>query len=150
MSPPTVVAALAGFDALLARMDVATRQLTADAAHLVQAQSMKEAPVGKPGNSTNAPGDLRRSIDVQGPAGGRGVYEARVGPTVIYGRQRELGGEIYPVHAAALHFWRAGTEIYATRVYQVGNPYMLRGEMRALPMIETVARQRVAAAILGG
>lgn len=147
--PITVARTLLGMDALAVRMESAIKQITADAAHIVQTQSMMEAPVGVTGNSTNAPGDLRRSIDVQGPVGGGGTYHARVGPTVIYGRQRELGGPIYPQRAAALRFEKFGTVYYSQRVFQTANPYMLRGEAAAIPQIDAVARERVARAIMG-
>ena len=120
-----VARTLAGLDALLARMDLGVKQSIADAAHLIQAAAMEKAPVGTPGNSTNAPGDLARSIEVEGPTGGDGIYAAELGPTVIYGRQRELGGEIYPQIASALHFFRFGEEIYTRHVHQEPEPYML-------------------------
>jgi len=119
-----VARTLAGLDALLARMDLGVKQSIADAAHLIQAAAMEKAPVGTPGNSTNAPGDLARSIEVEGPTGGDGIYAAELGPTVIHGRQRELGGEIYGFEPL-LHFFRFGQEIYTSRVYQKPEPYML-------------------------
>lgn len=143
-----VAQTIAGIDALIAALDDATRQITADAAHIIQAKSMKEAPVGVAGNSTNMPGDLRRSIMVTGPHGGDGVYEALVGPTVVYGRQRELGGAIYPVVARFLRFTKFGHVYYRRRVYQEPNPYMLRGEMGSLAAIEAMARARVAEVVV--
>jgi hypothetical protein len=39
---------------------------------------------------------LRRSITVEGPrAIGGGTYEAKIGPTAVYGRIQELGGPIW-------------------------------------------------------
>lgn len=147
--PVDVSAAIAGLDALTIRIDDATRQIVADAAHIVQANVMREAPVGKPGNTTNAPGDLRRSIDVEGPHGAAGLYEARVGPTMIYSRQRELGGHIYPKTAAALVFRKNGAIYRVSHVYQDPNPYTARGEMASHAEIEAVVRARLSAAILG-
>ena len=140
---------IAGLDLLAKRVDQATRQIVADVAHLFQAAGIDEAPVGVSGNSTNAPGDLRRSIDVQGPTGRDGIYEALVGPTVVYGRQRELGGAIYPVTATFLRFEKFGVVYYRTRVFQEANPYMKRGYVQTLPSIEPVARERLRAAITG-
>lgn len=157
----TVAGTVAGLDAIVKRVQEATRQVTADAAHIIQAQSMQEAPVGVYGNSTNAPGDLRRSIDVQGPEGSGGRYMARVGPTVVYGRQRELGGDIYPKRGTYLAFhWgrEPGTtglphlsdgRVLVRHVYQPPNPYMLRGEMESLAMIEAITKERMAAAVVG-
>ena len=122
--PVDAGATIAGLEALRWRMDEAVRRSVAAAAHLIQGDAMRKAPVGTPGNSTNTPGDLGRSIDVQGPLGGDGRYEARVGPTVIYGRQRELGGDIYPVMASALRFRRFGEVVYRARVHQEPEPYL--------------------------
>ncbi|HVA08721.1 MAG TPA: HK97 gp10 family phage protein [Acidimicrobiales bacterium] len=145
--PITVTATVAGLTILGSRFEEATRQITADAAHIVQARAMVEAPVGTPGNSTNYPGDLRRSIDVQGPYNTGGEYVALVGPTVIYGRQRELGGNIYPKAATLLRFTKFGQTVFTSHVYQHPNPYMLRGEMASLPAIEAVVYARLAAVI---
>jgi len=143
-----VAATIAAMKVLGARVEEATRQIAADAAHIVQAESMMEAPVGVYGNATNMPGDLRRSIDVEGPTGGEGTYLARVGPTVIYGRQRELGGDIYPKNVSLLRFTKFGETVFTAHVHQDPNPYMLRGEMASLVKIEATARARVAEAIV--
>lgn len=143
-------ATIAGLDALEQRVADATRQIVADAAHLIQADSMGFAPVGVVGNSTNMPGDLRRSIDVEGPVGGDAVWMARVGPTVVYGRQRELGGPIYPQRAKRLRFVKFGVVYYRHRVYQHPEPYMKPGRGAALPEIEAVASERIAIAVEGG
>lgn len=144
-----VAATIAGLDALGARVDEAVFQIVADGLHLVQATAMGIAPVGTAGNTTNPPGDLARSIDVEGPAGGDGVYAGRVGPTVIYGRQRELGGDIYPQRAKALHFWKFGEEVYTRHVYQHPEPYMRPAEMESIPSIELIALDHIASAIAG-
>lgn len=141
--PVTVSATIAGLQLLSMRVGAATKLITADAAHLIQAESMKAAPVGMAGDSTNAPGDLRRSIDVEGPVKVPGGFFARVGPTTVYGRQRELGGDIYPRTARLLE------TVFSAHVHQKPNPYMLRGEMAAIPKIEAVANARLAAAIGG-
>jgi hypothetical protein len=148
--PITVTGTLAGLQALRVRVDDATQQVTADAAHIVQTELMKSAPVGTPGNSTNAPGDLKRSMDVQGPFGFNGRYLATVGPTVIYGRQRALGGDIYPKMARSLVFTKFGTTIYTMHVAQGPNLYMEEGEAASLPLIPPVVEARMTAAILGG
>lgn len=142
-------ATLAALELMSVRLDGAMKEITGDAARRVQFESMKEAPVGILGNSTNDPGDLLRSIDVTGPHGEQGRYEARVGPTVIYARQRELGGDIYPVTARKLRFTKFGETVYTSHVYQKPNPYMLRGEMASIPKIELAAKLRLAVAIVG-
>jgi phage gpG-like protein len=51
---------------------------------------------------------------------------ALVGPTVVYGRIRELGGEILPRNHAHLKFIYHGKLIFAKRVMQGGTHYMQR------------------------
>ncbi|HEX7355318.1 MAG TPA: hypothetical protein VF288_10860 [Mycobacteriales bacterium] len=146
--PVDVAATIAGFDALGTRMDVAARGIASTAAHLVQAAAMKAAPVGTPGNSTNAPGDLRRSIDVQGPrALSAHAWEAEVGPTTAYGRQRELGGEILPRSARMLAFTKFGTLYVVPRVYQEPEPYMKPALDESRTVIGSAVTRIVAAAI---
>jgi phage gpG-like protein len=47
-------------------------------------------------------GALLRSVQVQGPTGGAGTYEASVGPTMVYARIQELGGTAGRGHRARL------------------------------------------------
>jgi phage gpG-like protein len=50
---------------------------------------------------------------------------AAVGPTVVYGRIQELGGEILPVHAKMLSWINdAGERIFAKRVVLPARPYL--------------------------
>lgn len=160
--PIDVSRTLAGLDALTLRINDATLQSVADSLHLFQASGMLHAPIGRPGNSTNAPGDLARSIDVEGPVGGDGVYAGQVGPTVIYGRLRELGGDIYK-DDGYMHFFTdggghyaegvfgGGPEVYTHHVHQFGAHYMLQAwdEVILSGSVEAVAEGRIAAALLG-
>jgi hypothetical protein len=143
-------ATIAALTVMEGQFDEATRQIVADAAHIIQGLAMNFAPVGTPGNSTNMPGDLRRSIYVDGPSGGGGTWFAQVGPTVIYGRQRELGGAIYQHSSRFLRFERFGIVEYRRRVYQHPEPYMKPAEAAALPDIEAVVVSRLTAVIEEG
>ena len=145
-------ATIAALELVAGRVGDAVRAATGDVAHLLQAKGMAEAPVGTPGNTTNMPGDLARSIDVEGPVGdGDGRWLARVGPTTVYGRQRELGGDIYPKVAAMLRFEKFGDVVYSRGVHQVGDHYMLRArESTSDGAILAVVEARLAAAIVGG
>lgn len=146
-----ITATLAGLDDLEERLDDATRQATADAAHLFQASGMAHAPVGAFGNTTNMPGDLRRSIRVDGPHQvGEHTWEAEVGPTTVYGRQRELGGDIYPQTARMLRFERFGEVVFTRHVYQMPHPYMKPAYEDQRPNVEAVVLADIAAAIEGG
>lgn len=143
-----VNAAIAALVDIQAAMDAACREIVVDGAHIVQAASMGFAPVGdRPGG-----GQLRRSIDVKGPMPSPlGGWEAKVGPTVIYGRQRELGGAIFPVRAKALHWVdAAGVEHFALRVYQHPEPYMKPGLAASRAAVYAMAEAKVAVVIEGG
>jgi hypothetical protein len=144
-----VGATVVGLELLGMRVDHATRRIVGDAAHIFQAEGMKLAPVGVSGNSTNAPGDLARSIDVEGPRDVGGVYLARVGPTVVYGRQRELGGPIYPTAASILHFVKFGQDVFTMAVRQGPRPYMLPARAQGIPLVEAMANARIAAVLEG-
>lgn len=84
--------------------DLATRKATAAGAQLI-ANEMKKVlttSTHKRGTPTpSRPGDppslvsgqLRRSIKAEGPKRlGPGVYQARIGPTAVYGRVQDQGG----------------------------------------------------------
>lgn len=143
--PVDVAGAIAGLDALSARLDEATKDCVAAVAHLYQAKAMANAPVGRLGNSTNPSGDLRRSIHVEGPTGGDGTYAARVGPTVTtvrpgpggsvlnYGRQREFGGVITPRVSPLLRFKIDGNWFSKASVSQHGSFYLTRARAEANP-----------------
>ena len=111
---------------------------------------MGHAPVGVFGNSTNTPGDLRRSIEVEGPEQiADHSWLARVGPTVIYGRQRELGGPIFPQAARVLRFEKFGEVVFTQSVFQFPRPYMKPAYEDQRPNIEAVVIATFSAAIEG-
>jgi hypothetical protein len=159
-------ATIAALGALADRMNEAARRTAEEGADLFKVNVAKEAPIGTPGNTTNPPGDLAASVDVTGPAGGDGSYTALIGPTAIYARQRELGGAIYPVRAAALAFTKFGIRyvigpgitsgafgdtLFINRpgVYQEPDGYTLRGYLETLPALEGIAVANARAAIMG-
>lgn len=86
-------------------VDLATKAATAKAAHLLEAeiktklgQSSHQKRTPTPSRPGQPPalvtGTLRRSVKVEGPTSlGAGTYQARVGPTAVYGRVQELGGD---------------------------------------------------------
>ena len=94
----------AALDAIVKANDAATRAATAKGAHLIEAETKKAlttyshpkgtptpSPPGRP--PAIVTGQLRRSIKVEGPTrAGVATYQAKIGPTAIYGRIQELGG----------------------------------------------------------
>lgn len=92
-------------EALPERVELANRLAVTEGAHLLEREvktnlsryshpkgTATPSPPGEP--PALVTGTLRRSIAVKGPVRiGFGAYEALVGPTVIYGRVQELGGE---------------------------------------------------------
>lgn len=140
---PGADAAAAAIDALILRLDAATRGFTSDAVHMIGRGAKTLAHVKT--------GTLRRSI-LPTPVVrvSAHVWTARVGPTVVYGRQKELGGDIYPVRAQALRFIAAdGALIYTQHVYQKPQPYLKPAVDEAFPRMRGVLERRVRDAILG-
>lgn len=157
-----VGATVAGLQALAIRVTNATEAIVGDVAHVFQAKAMELAPVGVPGNSTNAPGDLARSIEVEGPTGFGTTFVARVGPTVItmypgpggrvfnYGRQREFGGTLVPRVSATLAFSSFGQWFFPTSVHQEGAHYLLRARIAGIPAASAAIAARLTVAVEGG
>lgn len=143
-----VAATLAALDVLSARFDAVMPEIVAEIAHTMQVAIMANAPVGTPGNSTNMPGDLRRSIQVDGPTpvGAHG-WEARVGPTTVYGRQRELGGDIYPTTKKVMAFTKFGERIFTRHVYQKPDPYTKTGYDESEGSVSLIVYEQLAAVI---
>lgn len=135
--------AIAAIDALIARVDAATKASVSDGKNLIDVGAKALAPVKT--------GALRRSI-IPTPTvpAGLHAYTARVGPTTVYGRQRELGGHIYPVRAKALRFLgKDGAVVYAMHVYQHPEPYLKPAAEAVRARFRAVVVKRMAAAILG-
>ncbi len=80
---------VAALEAMDARVDLACRNTVRDGAQVIQRQARMNAS-GRPGPRVRT-GTLRRSITIRYPHRGGGVWEAQIGPTVIYARRVELG-----------------------------------------------------------
>lgn len=96
---------LAQLRAIAARVQQVTPEATLRAGHLVERTaktllSLTSHELGTPTPSqpgqppSIVSGDLRRSITVRGPTrSGAGHWTVTVGPSMVYGRIQELGGE---------------------------------------------------------
>jgi hypothetical protein len=99
---------------LVAEADTAARVATATGGHEIEREAKRQLGLKSHQAGTETPsepgeppalvtGTLRRSIHVEGPhPEGFGGWVVRVGPTVIYGRIQELGGDAGRGHAARL------------------------------------------------
>lgn len=87
-----------------ARLDSATKSATVAAASTVQIAILNELRKSSHQKGTVTPaapgqppslitGTLLRSIVLKGPVGSAGVYTAEIGPSAVYGRIQELGGD---------------------------------------------------------
>lgn len=115
---PGASEAIAAIDVLIAGIDRAMRDSVRDVTGAVERAAKEKAPVRT--------GTLRRSI-LPTPTVriAPHVWAAKVGPTTVYGRQKELGGHIYPVRAKALRFIaRDGALVFAQHVYQYPQPFL--------------------------
>lgn len=150
------LAAIAG---LQQRLEKSAEQFTRDGLRLLQVYARKNVPIGDPGNSSHHPGFLAASILIDGPRGSRGVYSGRVGPTVIYGRRRELGG-----HSRGAQVFRWGKyprgyrgtldqdaegRVTVYHVWQHPHPYMKPAHREMRRPFHRAVVKRVAEAIAG-
>ena len=119
--------AIRAIDDLIERLESATEAATREGIGVFEGAAKSNAPIKT--------GTLRRSIFVTGPIR-TAMYRwtARVGPTVVYSRIRELGGVIRAKHLTAdgrPGFLRwvdaAGRPHFAREVTQRGTHYVKRG-----------------------
>ena len=95
-------------------------------------QSMKGPSPSAPGTPpARRTGTLARSVQVQ-PAvlTGPGRATGSVGPHTVYARIQQLGGDIYPVRAKALHWKQGGKDRFARHVRLPARPYMVMTDAR--------------------
>jgi hypothetical protein len=105
---------IAGLDAWVERVQDATHGIAREGAHVLRDMAAGTAP--------KLSGQLASTIlPIQ-----TGPNEWRVGPTVIYGRIRELGGLIEAKDGKWLRFVYHGRQVYARRAWQRGTHYMRR------------------------
>ncbi|MDE2096454.1 MAG: hypothetical protein KGL39_04350 [Patescibacteria group bacterium] len=163
MTDVDVAEAIAALRGLIPAMHHAVYEGVDDSLKILKRVASATAPKGIPGNSTNPPGDLGRSMRISGPFGASGTTRGKMGPTKVYSRQRELGGHIYAGRIARsvgskniggrrvgkplLVFTKYGTTYYTPHVYQGPNPYMKRSVYASLRPIQRAMRSRVADAI---
>jgi phage gpG-like protein len=86
------------------------------------------APGTPPGRRT---GTLARSVRPE-PAKltGGGRASSSVAPHTVYARIQQLGGDIYPVRAKALHWTDKGGSHWAKHVRLPARPYMVMSDAR--------------------
>jgi hypothetical protein len=119
----------AAIDRLAGRANAAVEKATRRGIAFFVAAAMAHAPVAK---SVQAPrhvgGTLRRSIHiVEVTQTGPGRWLATAGPSVIYGRFRDLGGTIHAKNVPYLKFQIDGNWVQVESVTQTGSFYMEKG-----------------------
>lgn len=140
-------AAQDALDRLLASLLPSAAQVSSEMADAAQhaAQANLEDPLGP----------LAESIRKEGPDQiGTYTYRTRVGPTLIYGRQRELGGPIdqkpdgplLTAHYRDPGYWtwdfgRGEEDVFASHVFQFGQHYLKRGVEASMPAFLHIARK---------
>ena len=115
----------ASIDALIAAAQEAARTAVMTGAHLIEAQAKQS--MNGPGPQVRT-GTLRRSINVIDTTTlGAGSYQARIAPTVIYGRRMELG--YHGTDSLGRSYANPGQKAY---------PYLSTGLNRSLPLLQGV------------
>lgn len=131
-------------DALIGRIVKATADISLEGGLLVEGLAKSNAPIDT--------GTLMRSIDTTGPSPtGVASFATFVGPTVIYGRLRELGGFIPggavpepkpPGRRDWLHWVNETGDHFAKLVHQDGRPYLKPAVDTAKPQYLRLAAKR--------
>lgn len=148
--PVDAAEAIAALNYLGDLVDAAARQIAENGAGIVRDLAKAGAPRGVPGNTTNAPGDLALSITTTPVVGSSGIFEASVGPHMIYSKQREFGGEIYAHNPSGLlTFTKFGVVYRPPMVYQEEKPYMRPAWAESLVPIEEMAIETLTIALEG-
>ncbi len=112
----------AGINALIAAAEEGARLGVTAGAHLIEANAKQS--MNGPGPQVRT-GTLRRSIGIVDVTSlGAGIFQARVAPTVIYGRRMELG----------FH----GTDSLNRHYNQRAYPFLKPGLDKAIPQLESV------------
>lgn len=140
--PVDASAAIAALDELMVLLDAATHDGVSEGADMVQ----RIARAGVPETSGRGSGQLAASIMVTGPGPtGAASYVAKVGPTTVYGRIREIGGAI-PGRKGMTHpflRWEAnGRVYYAREVHQHGAKYLLHAVETVRPQFPNIMVKR--------
>lgn len=118
----------AAMDALIARVNVASRGIAVKGSAIIQRVGMKHTKV--------VSGTLRRSWRTQQVGGTGGVFAARVGPTTVYARRQELGFKGPDSLGRIFH-------------HDPGWPYVKPAIEESTPMVGVLARASWAAALRG-
>lgn len=122
---PDAKAAIAALDHLVELISDATRDAVDEGATAMQTEGQGFAP--------HLSGALAASITITGPyPSGVAGFTALVGPTVVYGRIREIGGPIPGRKTTMDHpylrwMWN-GRPVFKKKVHQHGTGYMLRAD----------------------
>lgn len=132
-------------DLKVTQMRRATAMATAKALHLIERRTKQKLSVRSHQPRTPTPagpgdppalitGNLRRSITVMGPEPiGPNAWRGQVGPTAVYGRIQELGGEIHSVHTSMVMMGVTGSGIrIPARPYLEPSYEELKDEIRAI------------------
>lgn len=144
--PIDVRAAQDAIDRLIAALPASAAHVSSEMA----AEGQRAARV----NLKDPVGPLAESILMEGPDHiGTFAYRTKLGPTLDYGRQRELGGPIDPVNESVLtaarrapgywvwDFGHGEMDVFAQHVEQVGQHYLKRGIEDSIPAFTLIARK---------
>lgn len=138
-------AAIAALAKIAAQVKASLPAVVAEGSEVIQTNARAELAKRPPSRwdvPGRVPGRLAASIRTFTPyPSGVNEWSARTAPTVIYGRLQELGGHIYPVRAAYLHWYANGTEFFRKHVYVPGRPYLEPGLQVSLPQLYEVAEK---------
>jgi len=146
----------AAFEEAVLRIELAFAEAVEEVLESAKTHLEEFAPVGREGNSTNPPGDLKDSMVIEGPVGGDGVFTGSVGPTAVsawdgvteYGHFRDVGGTLIAHNDSGLMTFTIDGNIYRKSiVVQEGAHYVAAAYEATEPEVDDIVARYLAEAI---
>jgi hypothetical protein len=143
-------ACLAALGAISKRVVTASHAGLQSVGYFTENTIQQIAPRGTAGNSTNPPGDLRKSVVILGPysRGSDAIWSVDTGPTMMYTMQRNYGGGIDAHNPTGrMFFYRFGKVWEPVHVDQVATYFMERSWDEVLPVVSKIMEAPIAKAL---
>jgi hypothetical protein len=125
------------------RLDKAVKQATSDALYMVERKAIANTYIV----FRHPTGRLAGSFRIEPVRRSDGGWTGRVGPTVIYSRIQELGGEIFPKRAKFLHWVDETGSHFARHVTIRKHPYLKPAAEEVKGTLSDLYRARLTAAL---
>jgi hypothetical protein len=141
----------ADWDKTILEMKYALEEAVREVLDVAKEHIQEFAPVGTPGNTTNPPGDLKDSVEIEGPVTNGEIWEGSVGPTAVsmydevteYGHFRDVGGDLFAHGAEPMKFVIDGNWFSRYTVHQEGAHYMEEAYFLTEPEVTEICERHM-------